>query len=50
VSGSFWTDLAFVSATAGFAVADTVNDQSQPAGTVYRTTNGGATWTAVPLP
>jgi photosystem II stability/assembly factor-like uncharacterized protein len=49
-NGSSWSDLAFVSATTGFAVADTVNDQSQPAGTVYRTTSGGSTWSAVPLP
>jgi hypothetical protein len=49
-NGSSWGDLEFLSATTGFAVANTVNDQSKPVGTVYRTTAGGATWTPVPLP
>ncbi|HEV3382365.1 MAG TPA: hypothetical protein VG142_15480 [Trebonia sp.] len=49
-NGAFWTSLTFPDATTGFVVGNTVNNSLQEVDTLYRTTNSGETWSAVPLP
>ncbi|MGH3167027.1 MAG: hypothetical protein ACRDN0_14210 [Trebonia sp.] len=49
-NGAFWSDLSFPTATTGFVVCSTVDNSLKEVDTVYRTTNSGKTWSAVPLP
>jgi hypothetical protein len=48
-NGAQCGDLAFVSATTGFAACSTVTDKGKLVGGVFRTTDGGKSWTGVPL-
>jgi photosystem II stability/assembly factor-like uncharacterized protein len=49
-NGGFWADLAFASRTTGTVVVNTVDDSGNQVGTVYRTTDAGRSWHALPLP
>lgn len=49
-NGASWQDLAFPSSTVGVVVSNTVSDQLQQVGTVFRTTDAGRTWSALTLP
>jgi photosystem II stability/assembly factor-like uncharacterized protein len=49
-NGASWSDLSFPTATTGFVVCSTVNNSLQEVATIYRTTNAGESWAAVPLP
>jgi hypothetical protein len=48
-NGASWTDLSFPSATTGVVVCDTVDNSGNEIGTVYRTTDAGHTWAALPV-
>jgi hypothetical protein len=49
-NGAFWNDLEFPTATTGFIVCSTVSSSLRQTATLYRTTDSGRTWRAVPVP
>jgi photosystem II stability/assembly factor-like uncharacterized protein len=49
-NGASWNDLSFPTTTTGFVVCSTVNNSLKEVNTLYRTTNAGKSWSAVPLP
>jgi len=49
-NGATFPALSYPSATTGFVVCNTYNNASQEVDTLYRTTNSGRAWRAVPLP
>ena len=49
-NGAIFSALSYPSAAAGFVVCNTYNNKLQEVDTLYRTTNSGRAWRAVPLP
>jgi hypothetical protein len=49
-NGGSWTSLAFLTATTGVVVNNTISNSGKPEGAVYRTTNAGHAWHALRLP
>jgi hypothetical protein len=49
-NGGEWTSLAFLSATTGVVVDNTISNSGKPEGAVYRTTDSGHVWHALRLP
>jgi hypothetical protein len=49
-SGAFWSSLAFLSATTGVVVRNTINNSGQFIAELYRTTDSGRAWHALKLP
>jgi len=49
-NGATFAGLAFPSASVGYVVVNTYNNQLKEVDTLYRTANAGRTWRAVPLP
>ena len=49
-NGAFFSDLWYPSFTTGYVVCNTYNNAGNEVDTLYRTTNSGRSWRAVPLP
>jgi hypothetical protein len=49
-NGASWFGLTFPSATTGYVVCNTFNNESKEVDTLYRTVNDGRTWQPVRLP
>jgi hypothetical protein len=49
-NGATFPGLSYPSATTGFVVCNTYNNALKEVDTLYRTTDGGRAWRAVPLP
>ena len=48
-NGASWSDLSFPSSKVGVVVCDTIDNSGNQIGTVYRTTDAGRTWPALPF-
>jgi hypothetical protein len=49
-NGAGWYGLTFPSATTGYVVCNTYNNELKPVDTLYRTANDGRSWQAIRLP
>jgi len=49
-NGAIFADLYYPSAATGYVVCNTYNNALEEVDTLYRTTDGGRAWRAVPLP